>query len=422
MRYGDLVLAVDPEDRRMFYVDDARPGISARLVHDRIPVQGLDTLDGPEYLGMVIAAALAEHGLVVPDVPHAWYERAEAPLAAEYWTAADEQAEAATAAGSELDSELVDLSKVAPAQVEPLWGGTRMALKKLTLAQGDPGVGKSFALLKVAADLSRVGRRVLILQVEDGIADTTVPRLHSLGADLSLIKAFPVGKAPVLDTAGIAKLEQHVAHWRPSLVIVDPVTYFLGAKVDMHRANEVRECLAALARIAEQYDTAIVPIIHMNKGSAKALYRSLGSIDFSAAVRSVLMFGHVEQEPDRGRAIFHIKCNYGAREEPAGYDIVDGAFLWRATDITLAEAEGRKPGPKPLKTRECREWLWNLLAAWPLDSGEVKLAADDDGIAAATLKKVSIETPWLLKTKVEGTRGFLWARANAAGGSTGSSS
>ena len=52
----------------------------------------------------------------------------------------------------------------------------------------------------------------------------------------------------------------------------------------MNNANEVRNVMAQLGRIAEKYDCAILLVGHMNKGSGnKSSYRGLGSIDFQAS-------------------------------------------------------------------------------------------------------------------------------------------
>jgi AAA domain len=404
MRWERLILAVDPDEPDYFFVDDERT--SERQVHARIPLEGVNCEDGPTWIAREIQSSIP--GLESAAVPveglTAWFAFAEQNVRDSYDAEMAERDEEQAI----LRSELIDLSTVRPEKIHPLWGGNRVVRKKLILWQGDPGSGKSYTSLAMTAALTQVGHRVLILQVEDGIADTLVPRLDALGADLTRIRAFPVGKAPVLSQDGVRKLEQHMADWRPSLVIIDPVTYFLGSKVDMHRANEVREVLAALARLAETYDCAIVPIIHMNKGAAKALYRSLGSIDFSAAVRSVLMFGWLPDEPDRGRVIFHIKCNYGKEEEPLGYDVTDQGFVWRTTDLTLADIEGRNNGPSPKKTKTARDWLKALLAETPRDGAEVKELATVAGITGRTLRDVS-EEGWVVKTPVPGSRQFTWS-------------
>lgn len=418
MRCGDLVIVVDPDAPEYFYVDDDRPvGSGGRLLYERIPLEGIDCVDGVERVLLMIAARMAEEGIagVLPaDGLTAWYSLAEQPLL----DAAAAETEDVNRARSVLQSERVNLATVVPTAIQPLWGGNRIALKKVTLGVGDPGEGKSYTSLAIAAALSNVGHRVLILQVEDSLDDTTVPRLMKLGADLTKIEAFPIGAAPVLTAEGLVKLEQHLAEYRPSFVIVDPVTYFIGAKMDMHRANQVRGVMGALSALADRYACAILPLIHMNKGNQKALYRALGSIDFTAAVRSMLLFGSVEEQPERGHAIFHVKCNYGPKEDPVGYRITDAGFDWVVpTDLTLAEVQGSKPGPKPVKKAATLKWLFDLLADGPRPVAEVKAAASDEGISERMLKTASEDATWLTKTRVEGAggSGWVWSREAPVG-------
>ena len=109
---------------------------------------------------------------------------------------------------------------------------------------------------------------------------------------------------------GPPKARRHEADvLRPDLIIVDPLVAYIGARVDIHRANETREVLSRLASIADQTPSAILTVRHLNKSSGgKAIYRGLGSIDFTAAVRSVLLVG---QDPDdtASGAVVHIKSN-----------------------------------------------------------------------------------------------------------------
>lgn len=91
------------------------------------------------------------------------------------------------------------------------------------------------------------------------------------------------------------------------LVVLDPIQGFLGAGVDMHRANEIRPLMKRISVLAEKYQCAIILIGHMNKNSnGKSSYRGLGSIDFQAAARSVLIVGRVKDEPEI-RVICHVK-------------------------------------------------------------------------------------------------------------------
>ena len=91
---------------------------------------------------------------------------------------------------------------------------------------------------------------------------------------------------------GLAAIEETMVQVQPAAVFVDPFVADIGAKVDFHKANETREVLAALAAIADRRRCAIVLIRHLTKGSRdKSIYRGIGSIDITAACRSVLLVG-----------------------------------------------------------------------------------------------------------------------------------
>src|SRR5262249_46206155 len=151
-------------------------------------------------------------------------------------------------------------------------------------------------------------RNVLMLSAEDGLGDTIRPRLDGMKADVSRIAAL--NEAIVFDDAGLLKVKAAIINSRqPALVIIDPLVAYLGAGVDLHRANETRVVMAALARIAEEYACAILAIRHLRKGSAdRAIYRGIGSIDFVAAARSMLFVGEDPDKPNH-RALVHCKSN-----------------------------------------------------------------------------------------------------------------
>ena len=77
----------------------------------------------------------------------------------------------------------------------------------------------------------------------------------------------------------------------------------------MHRENKILPLMKRVSVLAEKYHCAIVLIGHMNKNSAgKSLYRELGSIDFQAEARSVLIVGRVKNEPET-RVVCHVKSS-----------------------------------------------------------------------------------------------------------------
>lgn len=294
--------------------------------------------------------------------------------------------------------------QVVPTKIEHLWK-PYIPLGAPTLFAGDPGVGKSKASMAVAAGVTRgnYGRppaNVLIMSVEDDHSASIAPMLIKQGADMERVFMLPMEKAFTLDEEGFAKLDRALAEFSPLLVVIDPMTYFLGGKVDMHRANEVRAVMGELGKRAAKYDCSVMAIMHVNKGSQKALYRILGSIDFSASVRSAMIAGRLEDEPERGRVIFHVKTNSGREGEPLGYDLFedpadpDGAplFRWRQTDISKAEFEGgSKGGRPPTQNKFARQIITGLLADGPMDAAIVTKAVTAAGVSSRTLRRVREE-------------------------------
>jgi len=210
------------------------------------------------------------------------------------------------------------MADIAPESVEWLWE-PYVPMGETTLVQGDPGVGKSTLTLDLAlrvakgtpfpeqSRLKRNAGRVLVLSAEDSMAKTIRPRLDKLGADEDALRRIEVVPEPVaLSRAGLDLLTETLRDIEPDLVIIDPVVAYLGSDIDMHRANEVRAMMAPLGALAKGHDCAIVLVHHLRKAQAgKAIHQAVGSIDFIAAVRSV-----VTVYRDDGRSVMaHAKAN-----------------------------------------------------------------------------------------------------------------
>ena len=118
------------------------------------------------------------------------------------------------------------------------------------------------------------------------------------------------------------------------LVIIDPVQAFIGADVDMNRANEVRPVFRKLGMIAEKTGCAIVLIGHLNKASGtQSTYRGLGSIDIMAAVRSLIFIGKVRKDPTT-RVLIHEKSSLAPPGETMAFKLGDEeGFRWVAESL-----------------------------------------------------------------------------------------
>lgn len=235
------------------------------------------------------------------------------------------------------------MADVAPETVAWLWFPF-IPKGKLTIIEGDGGIGKSWLTCVIASAISH-GRglptsdpfeagNALFLSAEDGLADTLRPRLDEIGANVSRI--YALAEPLTLDATGLLRLESAIIEYAPALVVIDPLFAFTGGKVDIHRANEARSITAPLAAIAERHGCAIVAVRHLNKsrGGGNAGNAGMGSVDFYAAARSVLLVGKDPDDQSK-RALCQIKNNLAALGEPQGYTIEGGKFYWTgASDLT----------------------------------------------------------------------------------------
>ena len=232
---------------------------------------------------------------------------------------------------SEKDLRIINMEDVEATKVKWLWY-PYIPYGKITIIQGDPGEGKTTLVLNLAAKLTRGEKtrgeklpesvkaaepiNVLYQSAEDGLADTIKPRLIAANADTS--RVMVIDETDIELSMTDHHLEAAIQQTGAKLVILDPLQAYLGAKVDMHRANEVRPVFKHLAAVAEKYECAIVLIAHLNKTAGmKAAYRMLGSVDITAAARSILIVGRVKNNPTV-RVMVHSKSSLAPEGEPGG--------------------------------------------------------------------------------------------------------
>lgn len=262
----------------------------------------------------------------------------------------------------------------------------------VTLLEGDPGLGKSWISLAIATALSRgeglpgmpatVPQKTLLCNAEDSLEYSIVPRLCKLGADRSQIFFLP--DVLELGPEGLGHLEEFMRDVAATVLFIDPIVAYLGSKVDMHRANEVRPIMAGLGVLAERTDSAIIVVRHLRKGgdgNGKRIYAGLGSIDFSASVRSVLQ---VEGSKSGDRVIHHIKCNIGGQGPSITYKVGDNGFEWGGV-YNPEDFSGvcRTPAAK----NRAQDWLREVLANGPLSAAQAMEMATAKGLSMTTIKR-----------------------------------
>lgn len=313
------------------------------------------------------------------------------------------------------------LSSVKPEPVSWLWPG-RIPRGKVTLIAGDPGLGKSFVTMDIAARVSRghpwpevetplrAPGEVVILNGEDDAGDTLRPRVEAAGGDVDKLHFiegvdrdsdgewgqgyFELDRDTQTLSRFIKKLQS------PRLVIIDPISAFMGG-VDTHRNADVRAVLARLSAIASAHNVAVVCVTHLSKasesGGKKAVHRLMGSLAFAAAARMVWMIGKHPDDPDR-RVMTLVKSNLAATKTGLAYSIgvwdkapqAGPRVLWEETpytgtadaleDATLAEEESAAD--------EASRFLRELLKGGAVAAAEVMRQVVEAGVSEQTIRRV----------------------------------
>lgn len=270
---------------------------------------------------------------------------------------------------------------------------------KVTIIQGDPGEGKTTLVLQIIARLTNgesvIGEEakpsinVIYQTAEDGLGDTIKPRLLSANADCSKVLVIDDSKNPL--TMMDNRLEKALEVTGAKLVVLDPIQGFLGATVDMHRANEIRPVMKHIGGLAEKYRCAIILIGHMNKCSmGKSAYRGLGSIDFQAAARSVLLIGRIKDEPEI-RAVCQLKSSLAPESNSIAFRLgEENGFEWIGEyDVTADDL--LSGNVKGAKRKTAIDFLENTLADGKMAQIEIKRLADEKGISEKTLRNAKVE-------------------------------
>ena len=293
---------------------------------------------------------------------------------------------------------------------------------KVTIIQGDPGEGKTTMVLQIIVKLTR-GEPILLNKksqkearqdseenlkqevlsqdnpiqpvnviyqtAEDGLGDTIKPRLLAAGADCSRVLVIDDREQPL--TMVDVRLEEAIMQTKARMVVLDPIQGFLGTDVDMHRANEIRPLMKRMAVLAEKYHCAIILIGHMNKNSnGKSSYRGLGSIDFQAAARSVLIVGRLKDKPET-RVMCHVKSSLAPEGKSVAFRLdKETGFQWigeydiSADDLLSGDARGQK-------SRIAKEFLLDILADGGMAQKKIEEEASKQGIKKKTLRNAKQE-------------------------------
>lgn len=337
---------------------------------------------------------------------------------------------------------LVNMADVVAKLVRWLWP-SRFAIGKLTLIAGDPGLGKSFLTLDMAARVSKgdgwpdspastaAPGGVVLLSAEDDLEDTIKPRLIAAKADVSRIKALVAVKHFDLEAGGerqcpfnldndLAVLEQAIQDVPDCrLVIIDPISAYLG-RTDSHKNAAIRGLLAPLSELAARHGVALVAVTHLRKGEGPAMYRTMGSLGFVAAARAVYAVTKDKGDRTGGRRfLLPVKNNVGNDRDGLAYSLDDTfstngqpVVKWEAEPVSISADEALCPDNGRAETEtpelnEAKAWLQNALADGPLAAKDIFAQARQDGIAKRTLDRAK-KALGVVAAKEGFSGGWIW--------------
>ena len=315
---------------------------------------------------------------------------------------------------------IIRMSDVELTPVDWLWK-PYLPFGKLSVLQGNPGEGKTYFAMHLAAactngkllpNMERLEPfNVIIYQTaEDGLGDTVKPRLIEAGADLD--RVLVIDDSDVQLTLSDERIEKAIIENNAKLVIIDPIQAYLGADVDMNRANEVRPIFMRLGQVAQRTGCAILLIGHLNKAAGmQSLQRGLGSIDIAAAVRSVMFIGKLKHDPTM-RILTHEKSSLAPPGVSLAFSLGDeGGFRWVGEyDITADEMLSGIEPQRETKTQQAKDLICALLAGGKQAlSEDIDKAALERGIPGRTVRDAKRELGDALKSKiVEGRKKVFW--------------
>lgn len=313
---------------------------------------------------------------------------------------------------------IIRMSDVELTPVDWLWK-PYLPFGKLSVLQGNPGEGKTYFAMHLAActngkllpNMERIEPFNVIYQTaEDGLGDTVKPRLIEAGADLD--RVLVIDDSEVQLTLSDERIEKAIIENNAKLVIIDPIQAYLGADVDMNRANEVRPIFMRLGQVAQRTGCAILLIGHLNKAAGmQSLQRGLGSIDIAAAVRSVMFIGKLKHDPTM-RILTHEKSSLAPPGASLAFSLGDeGGFRWVGEyDITADEMLSGIEPQRETKTQQAKDLICTLLAGGKqVFSEDIDKAALERGIPGRTVRDAKRELGDALKSKiVEGRKKVFW--------------
>ena len=299
--------------------------------------------------------------------------------------------------------EIIKASEITPKEVRWLWY-PYIPFGKVTLLQGDPGDGKSKLMLSLAALLSKGAplpfadeeehtepMTVIYQTTEDDADDTVVPRFNSAGGDGDRLIFIKEDEKSL--TFGDDRIREAVEKYNAKLLILDPMSSYIGDTCSMNNANETRAEFNHLIAVAKDTGCAIVIIAHMNKAKdTSPLYRTNGSIDIAGAARSILAVTRTanKQNPAE-RYLVQVKSNLAPMGSAILFEVADkGVNFLDELELSAEDAfsaSAPRMGRPNAREEASTDFIRSLLAGGRQLASDCEAKLEAAGFKKSTYKK-----------------------------------
>ena len=314
--------------------------------------------------------------------------------------------------------EIVRASDIEPKEVKWLWY-PYIPFGKVTLLQGDPGDGKSKFMLSLAALLSkgealpfsdeeeREPITIIYQTTEDDADDTVVPRFNSAGGNgdnLIFIKEDMKSLS-----FGDNRIREAIEKYNAKLLILDPMSSYIGESCSMNNANETRAEFNHLIAVAKETGCAIVIIAHMNKmKDSNPLYRTNGSIDIAGAARSILaIIRTANKEAPAERYLVQVKSNLAPTGSAILFEVAESGVNFVSEKEMTAEEAFSSLAPKMGRPNEtelrAKDFILEMLQDGEMLANDCEAKLEEAGFKKSTIKKAKKKAG-----VVSHKKGFLW--------------
>jgi hypothetical protein len=277
---------------------------------------------------------------------------------------------------------------------------------------------------------------VVILSAEDGVADTIVPRLMEAGADLKRVHIINAvkdasGRRGFNLSVDLDLLERKIFESdNVRLIIIDPISSYLGPKVDSHVNAAVRAVLEPVSEMAARLRVAIVAITHPPKGTGTpAINRFIGSIAFVAAARAAFMVTR-DAEDEIRRLFLPVKNNlaplgkglaFRLEQRLVADGIVGSSVAWETETVTITADQALQAaddrGGGGVAGADAEEFLREALAGGAVAVIDLKADAKEAGLSWATIRRAKERLGIVAERESHGRDGggrWTWAMPPSA--------